>query len=142
MVGSLTKIFACPGLRAGYVFAPDPALAGRVRHRQTEWSVNGLVCSVLPDLLAMQDLPAWAAAIADLRLRLGALLRSHGLVPEPSDANFVFVRHAPGVRDALAEHGILVRDTASFGALGGVRIAVPDAAGLDRLAQTLERVSP
>ncbi len=102
MVGSLTKVFACPGLRAGYVIAPDPALAGRLRDRQPEWSVNGLVCSVLPELLATRDLPGWAAAIAELRGRLGALLRAYGLVPEPSDANFVFVRRAPGVRDELA----------------------------------------
>jgi histidinol-phosphate/aromatic aminotransferase/cobyric acid decarboxylase-like protein len=140
VVGSLTKVFACPGLRAGYVIAPHPALAARLRDRQPEWSVNGLVCSVLPELLAMQDLPSWAGAIADLRGQLGALLRAHGMVPEPSDANFVFVRGAPRLRGELAAQAVLIRDTASFGAPGGVRIAVPDAAGLDHLARALDRV--
>jgi histidinol-phosphate/aromatic aminotransferase/cobyric acid decarboxylase-like protein len=140
VVGSLTKVFACPGLRAGYVIVPDPALAGRLRDRQPEWSVNGLVCSVLPELLATEDLPGWAAAIAELRGRLGALLRAHGMVPEPSDANFVFVRDVPRTRDELAARGVLVRDTGSLGAPGGVRIAVPDVLGLDRLAHAFDRV--
>jgi histidinol-phosphate/aromatic aminotransferase/cobyric acid decarboxylase-like protein len=137
VVGSLTKVFACPGLRAGYLIAPRPEVAARIRRRQPEWSVNALVCSMLPDLLARADLPEWAAAIARLREQLAALLRDHDLEPEPSDANFVFVRDVCRLRDRLAEHGVLVRDTASFGAPGGVRIAVPDEEGLDRLARAL-----
>ncbi len=131
VVGSLTKLLACPGLRAGYVLAPD---IGRLR--QPAWSVNGLVCAALPNLLESVDLPGWAAAVAGLRRRLVGVLRAAGLEPEPSDANFVLVR-APGLRDQLAPHGILVRDCASFGLPGHVRIAVPDSAGLDRLEETL-----
>jgi histidinol-phosphate/aromatic aminotransferase/cobyric acid decarboxylase-like protein len=138
-VGSLTKVFACPGMRAGYVIAPDAELAQRLRERQPEWSVNGLVCAAVPELLALADLPAWAAAIAALRARVEALLREHGFDPAPSDANFVLVRDAPGLRDGLAEHGVLVRDTGSFGIADGVRIAVPDEAGLDRVARALEK---
>jgi histidinol-phosphate/aromatic aminotransferase/cobyric acid decarboxylase-like protein len=139
VVGSLTKVFACPGMRAGYVVAPEPGLAERLRERQPEWSVNGLACAVVPELLDLADLPAWAAAIAALRGRLEALLREHGFEPASSDANFVLVRHARGLRDALAEHGVLVRDTGSFGIPDGVRVAVPDDAGLDRLARALEK---
>jgi histidinol-phosphate/aromatic aminotransferase/cobyric acid decarboxylase-like protein len=141
VVGSLTKVFACPGVRAGYVLASDAGLARRLRARQPEWSVNGFVCAMLPELLALCDLPTWSVAIADLRGRLDALLRAHGLSVEPSDANFLFVRSAPRLRDRLAARGILVRDTGSLGAPGGVRIAVPDAAGLDRLAGALDRVA-
>ena len=141
VVGSLTKLFACPGLRAGYVVAPEPQLALRLRARQPEWSVNTLVCSILPELLAAADLSAWSAAVAELRRQLDALLRVHGLRPERSDANFVFVREAPRLRDELAAQGVLVRDTASFGAPGGVRIAVPGPAGMDRLARALDRIS-
>jgi histidinol-phosphate/aromatic aminotransferase/cobyric acid decarboxylase-like protein len=141
VAGSLTKVFACPGLRAGYVVAPTLELAARLRHRQPEWSVNGLVCSMLPELLGLADLPAWTSAIAKLRDQLETLLRDHGLRPEPSDANFLFVRDAPRLRDRLAAEGVLVRDTASLGAPGGVRLAVPDEAGLDRLAHALDRVT-
>jgi histidinol-phosphate/aromatic aminotransferase/cobyric acid decarboxylase-like protein len=129
VVGSLTKLLACPGLRVGYV-------VGAPRLRQPAWSVNGLVCAALPDLLDAVDLPGWAAGISRLRGRLVDVLRWNGLDPEPSDANFVLVR-APGLRDRLAPHGILVRDCASFGLPDHVRIAVPDDAGLDRLEEVL-----
>lgn len=125
VVGSLTKLLACPGLRVGYVLNGPPV-------RQTEWSVNGLAAAALPDLLDAVDLPAWATGIGRLRRRLIEVLRRAELDPEPSDANFVLVR-APGLRARLAPRGILVRDCASFGLADHVRIAVPDEAGLARL---------
>jgi histidinol-phosphate/aromatic aminotransferase/cobyric acid decarboxylase-like protein len=133
VVGSLTKLLACPGLRIGYVLAPDVA---RLRVRQTEWSVNGLAVAALPDLLETVDLVGWARAIAAYRADLVGVLQSAGLSPQRSDANFVLVR-APGLRSRLARHRILVRDCASFGLPGHVRIAVPDAAGLARLEEAL-----
>jgi len=136
IVGSLTKVFACPGLRVGYVLAPDADLIRRLRARQPEWSVNGLAASAVPDLLDRADLPAWAAGIAALRADLVGVLRAAGLDPEPSDANYVLVR-APGLRHVLARGGVLVRDCATFGLPGFVRVAVPHAAGLDRLCTLL-----
>jgi histidinol-phosphate/aromatic aminotransferase/cobyric acid decarboxylase-like protein len=133
VVGSLTKLLACPGLRVGYVLA-DPDVVRRLR--QPAWSVNGLAAAALPDLLATVDLPGWAAAVAALRTRLADILRAAGLGPEPSDANFVLV-HAPRLRVRLAPHGILVRDCATFGLPDHVRIAVPDDAGLARLEEAL-----
>ena len=137
VVGSLTKVMACPGLRAGYVLAPDAALARRLAARQTPWSVNGLAAAALPDLLATVDLPAWSAVVARWRADLAAVLRANGLRPEPSDANWVLVR-APGLRARLARHRVLVRDCSSFGMPDHVRIAVTHPAGLARLARALE----
>ncbi|HYX44312.1 MAG TPA: aminotransferase class I/II-fold pyridoxal phosphate-dependent enzyme, partial [Acidimicrobiales bacterium] len=138
VVGSLTKVFACPGLRLGYVLAPDGPTARRVAVRQTTWSVNGLAASALGDLLATADLPAWAAVVTHWRAELVAVLAAAGLVAEPSDAPWVLVR-APGLRARLAPHGVLVRDCASFGLPDHARVAVPDLAGLTRLAEALER---
>ncbi|HEX3538938.1 MAG TPA: aminotransferase class I/II-fold pyridoxal phosphate-dependent enzyme [Acidimicrobiales bacterium] len=139
VLGSLTKLLACPGLRVGYVLAA-PGLIERLRRRQPQWAVNGLACAALPDLLAGVDLVAWATETARLRQELVALLARHGLNTAPSDANWVLVT-APALRTALAGHGILVRDCASFGLPGTVRIAVPAAAGRSRLAAALESSS-
>lgn len=141
VVGSLTKLFACPGLRIGYVICPDAASALRLEGHQPRWSVNGPALAALPELLAGADLVAWSAAVSSLRRELVALLRRHGLEPAASDANWVLVA-APGLRDSLAREAILVRDCASFGMPGTVRIAVPDAAGLERLGAALGRVLP
>lgn len=136
VVGSLTKLLACPGLRVGYVLAPDGASAARVRALQPHWSVNGLVCAALPELLATADLPRWSAEVARLRHDLAAVLRTAGLDPEPSDACWVLAE-APGLRDRLAVRGVAVRDCTSFGLPHHVRIAVPGSAGLERLQEAL-----
>lgn len=132
VVGSLTKLFACPGLRIGYVLADDVEPYER---SLSEWSLNGLAAESLPDLLAVADLPGWAAAVASLRARLVALLAPFD--PQPSDANYVLCLNAAGLRDRLAPHGVLVRDCTNFGLPGAVRVAVPDDAGLARLEEAL-----
>jgi histidinol-phosphate/aromatic aminotransferase/cobyric acid decarboxylase-like protein len=141
VVGSLTKLYACPGLRLGYVVS-DPVRIEHLRRRQPQWSVNGLALAVLPDLLDRTDLVSWVRGIADLRHELVAILRSHGFTPEPSDANYVLCPASQGFRAALLGHGIVVRDCTSFALPDRVRIAVPGADGLERLSAALEATIP
>jgi histidinol-phosphate/aromatic aminotransferase/cobyric acid decarboxylase-like protein len=136
VVGSLTKLWACPGLRLGYVIGPDDATVARLARRQPAWAVNGLALAALPDLLAATDLTAWSATVAGLRADLAAVLAGHGLAAAASDANWVLVR-APGLRDRLLPEGVVVRDCASFGLPGTVRVAVPAPEGLARLDKAL-----
>ncbi len=138
VVGSLTKLFACPGLRLGYVLG-DPALVARCRQRQPVWSVNALALAALPELLDAADLPAWSSAVAELRSQLRAELASHGLVTRPSDANWLLVEH-PDLRTLLAPFGVVVRDCSSFGLPDVTRVAVPSADGLERLAAALSHI--
>ena len=58
-----------------------------------------------------------------------------------SAANWILVHNAGDLRVPLAHAGVLVRDCASFGLPGTIRVAVPDAAGRERLAGALARVS-
>jgi histidinol-phosphate/aromatic aminotransferase/cobyric acid decarboxylase-like protein len=139
VVGSLTKLLACPGLRIGYVLA-DPDRIARFRRWQPVWSVNGIACRALPALLKTVDLPAWSGGVAALRAELVSLLRRHGLDPWPSAANWVLVPD-PRLRERLAPYGVVVRDCTSFGLDGVVRIAVPGPAGLARLDDTLSRLA-
>ena len=136
VIGSLTKLLACPGLRIGYVLGPSAEFIARVAARQSRWALNGLAAAALPELLDASDLPGWAASIATLRDDLVATLRAAGYEPAPSHANWVLVA-APRLRERLAAEAICVRDCASFGLPGTVRIAVPDAAGLARLQRAL-----
>jgi histidinol-phosphate/aromatic aminotransferase/cobyric acid decarboxylase-like protein len=138
VVGSLTKLLACPGLRVGYVLVPDDdRLVARLRARQPAWALNGLAAAAVPGLLERADLGGWAVAVARLRAGLVCLLHAAGFHPRPSDANYVLVR-APGLRSRLAVHRVLVRDCATFGLPDHVRIAVPDEHGLGRLAIALD----
>jgi histidinol-phosphate/aromatic aminotransferase/cobyric acid decarboxylase-like protein len=139
VVGSLTKTFGCPGLRIGYLLCPDSGAADQLRAQAVEWSVGGLACAVVPDLLASADLPGWAAALRSLRDELVAVLRAAGLAPVAADAPWVLVPDAGDLRERLAADAILLRDCASFGMDGTVRIGVPDERGLERLARALSR---
>ena len=136
VMGSLTKVFACPGLRVGYVHA-DPGVIARLGARQPRWALNGLAAAVVPELLARADLPRWAAANARRREALAAAIPG----VEPSDANFVLVRVEDGAaaaRASLARRRVLVRDCTSFGLPAHIRLAVPDEAGLARLVAAWE----
>ena len=139
VVGSLTKLLACPGLRIGYVLA-DPAFIATCRERQPMWSLNGLACEALADLLASLDLEAMSKGVGQLREQLRDVLNRHGLAPRSSDANWLLVDQ-PGLREALISEAIVVRDCANFGLEGVARIAVPDRAGIARLDDALERLS-
>ena len=136
VVGSLTKLLACPGLRVGYVLA-KPGFIERCRRAQPTWALNGLAGESLEDLLAPIDLAGVAAGIAALRAELVGLLARFGLEAAPSEANWVLVER-PGLREALLNALVVTRDCANFSMPGVVRIAVPDAAGLARLERALE----
>jgi histidinol-phosphate/aromatic aminotransferase/cobyric acid decarboxylase-like protein len=141
VLGSLTKAWAIPGVRIGYVLAVDDEEADRIRALRPRWAVNAIACAALPELLALADPVRWQVGIAGLRAELEWLLSKHDLQAEPSDACYVWVPRARGLRDALLAHGVVVRSGASFGHPEAVRIAVPGPGGLDRLATALERAS-
>ncbi|MCY3963282.1 MAG: aminotransferase class I/II-fold pyridoxal phosphate-dependent enzyme [bacterium] len=135
VVGSLTKVFACPGLRLGYIIADD---VERFARRQPQWSVNSLALAALPELLELADLPGWSEAVATSRKELAEVLRRFGFAVEAADAPWVLV-HAPGLRELLAPHGVVVRDCTSFGLPEYVRVGVPDSDGLARLESAMLR---
>ena len=137
VLGSLTKTFACPGLRIGFVLG-DPSFVSRLAERQPRWAVSGLAAAVVPEVLATADLPAWAAGIVRLRTDLTKILADFGRQALESDANYVLVPGAAGLRARLAQHRVLVRDCTSFGLVDHVRIAVPSEDGLAQLRAALE----
>jgi histidinol-phosphate/aromatic aminotransferase/cobyric acid decarboxylase-like protein len=136
-LGSLTKVWACPGLRIGYLIAPDDQSADLVRARQTAWSVNSLALAATPTLLEQTDLDGWAAQLRALQRDFAGALRGADLAVVVPDAPWLLVSDDHGARDRLAKHGIATRDCTSFGLPGTLRIAVPDAAGIERVAAAL-----
>jgi histidinol-phosphate/aromatic aminotransferase/cobyric acid decarboxylase-like protein len=140
-LGSLTKAFACPGLRLGFAVAPDEPAATALRRRRPAWAVSSLACAVVPDLLERADPRVWTDHIARARAELVAVLAARGWTAVAADAPWVLVPRAAGLRDALATQAVVVRDCASFGLADHVRIAVPDADGLAMLDRALATVS-
>ncbi len=141
-LGSLTKAFACPGLRLGFALAPSADDAARLRRARPAWAVGTLACALAPELAAVADAPGWTDEVARARAELAAVLRTHGWRPLPSDGPWLLVPRAAGLRAALARRGVVVRDCASFGLADHVRVAVPGADGLARLDRALAASEP
>lgn len=138
---SLTKLWACPGLRIGCVIAPTADAANTLRRRQPRWSVNGLALATIPHLLEWTDLPGWSQRIAASRTSLADELTQLGFTTRTTDANWVLIDHA-GLRDQLARLGVVVRDCASFGLPGVFRVALPRHDDLDRVLSAFEAIRP
>ncbi|MCU1365137.1 MAG: putative threonine-phosphate decarboxylase [Ilumatobacteraceae bacterium] len=138
-LGSLTKLWNCPGLRLGYVIAPTADEAHAIRHRQPRWSVNGLALAALPELLAVTDLPSWSAQINTLRHGFATALRGVGFHVTDTDSNWLLVHHA-NLRVTLAGHGVLVRDCSTFGLAGVHRVALPPPHHFDRVLEAFASV--
>lgn len=143
VVRSLTKLWAIPGVRAGYALAPAP-LAAALRRVRPAWSVNALA---LEALRACAENPAESktvAALAERREELRAELeRLPGVTVHPSAANFLLLRLPDGERAlaALRTRGISARPARTFPGLGAdhLRVAVRDDAANARLVGALKQ---
>ncbi len=136
-LGSLTKLWSCPGLRLGYVIAPDIQSAEVIRALQPRWSVNGLALAAMCDFLAVTDPPGWAMSIASLRAKFTGELERLDLHVTPSSANWVLVHDAVHLRMPLAKAGIVIRDCRSFGMPTTVRIALPKPHQVERVLASI-----
>ena len=122
-IHSLTKTYAIPGLRIGYVVA-SPTVVGMLRRYVRPWSVNALAIEagrwlLNHDLKAVPDLPAYLEETQRLRQQLNLI---PGIETAPTHTNFILARVATTtaacLKDALARHHhILIRDASNFSGL-------------------------
>jgi histidinol-phosphate aminotransferase len=146
VVRSLTKTYAVPGVRVGYVVA-DPATVLRLQSRQPHWAASTLAC-VAAEACCRQVGQRHADQVrAGLPARLDHLatgLAAAGLrVVEDPRAPFVLAQdpRGPGLRDRLRERGFAVRRGDTFPGLGPdwVRIAAREQHDQDGLLAAISQ---
>lgn len=140
-IGSLTKLWSCPGLRIGYAIAPDDRGAHALRRRQPQWSVNGLALAAIPALLDATDLVEWSSSVRTLRLQFAAALRGLGFSVIDTDTNWVLVDDHPSLRGEMVSQGVLVRDCSSFGLAQVSRVALPRPYEIDHVVGAFSAVA-
>jgi histidinol-phosphate/aromatic aminotransferase/cobyric acid decarboxylase-like protein len=124
VVRSLTKELGLPGLRMGYLVAA-PELAAQLAGVLPAWPLA--TDAIDAAVAGLRDHEHLRRGAEEARRQVAAVadaLRARGLRPLPTDANYLLC-HAPGLVAHLAAAGIAVRDCASFGLHGHVRIAAP-----------------
>ncbi len=146
VIRSLTKFYAIPGLRLGYLIAPPETIA-RLKRLQPPWSVNALALAAGIAALADREYAARTRAlIPRLRAELATGLEALGLGPLPSAANFILCR----VPDAalfcreLLESSIAIRNCDSFTGIEKnrfVRFAVQTGLDNKRLLDALREIA-
>jgi histidinol-phosphate/aromatic aminotransferase/cobyric acid decarboxylase-like protein len=138
---SLTKVFALPGLRLGYLLAA-PTVAQAVRAALPPWNVSQPAIAAGLAALAEPTEPV-RAAVRDLRRRLVARLEGAGARVTVAGGTFVVVDVGDGARvtSELLVRGVRVRDCASFGLPSLVRIGVCGEGDQERLMRAWEAMA-
>ncbi len=121
---SLTKAYAVPGLRIGYVLGA-PLLIGLLRRYLRPWSVNALAIEAASWLIRRdeRDVADAGSYLAEAQRLCRLLSEIPGLSVEPTQTNFMLAC-AQGItarclKERLAkEYGILIRDASNFEGLG------------------------
>ena len=141
VVRSFTKIFACPGLRLGYIVGDIE----RLRERQAAWSVSRLAQlggeAMLRETAYLEFTRRF---VRESREDLTKGLRSlPGAKVFPAAANFIFfgLPQANAIARRLLERGIVVRQCGDFTGLAPdryLRVAVRKRSENQRLLEALD----
>ena len=120
LLRSLTKAYAIPGLRLGYMLASERLIA-RLTQGKAPWTVNALAAAAGHFLFEHFDAvqPPTALLLADRAAFTAQLSENEGLAIMPSHTHYFVGALRRGTaaelkRWLLAQHGLLIRDAANF----------------------------
>ena len=144
---SLTKSFGVPGLRLGFGVT-NPDLARILNLARVPWSIGSIAAAAGEHLLGCTEHLERSRQVIKTEIDyLDSALKGLGLVPLPSQVNFILVNIEPCglASDVLAEktmhEGVLVRDCQSFGlGKGYIRVAVRSREENRQLIDALKKV--
>lgn len=132
LLRSLTKMYTIPGLRIGYVMAHQSVISAIIKE-QIPWSINSLVDSIVPKLLADTSFVDKTKAWLEKESRfLHKTLTALDFYLSPTKVNFYLLRDLKRPNETeklftfLLQNGIVTRHTHNFKGLRGayLRLAI------------------
>lgn len=141
---SLTKMFAIPGLRLGYMMA-HPEVISAVKRLKPHWSVNALALMAGEICIEEQAyMTATRKFIEEEREKLQLFFEKHHYIYSRSSVNFYLLKDPEQIDQApfllyLIKNGIVPRHTENFPGLEGrwLRFAIRTFDENDRLMEVL-----
>ncbi|CQD32914.1 threonine-phosphate decarboxylase CobD [Yersinia mollaretii] len=144
---SLTKFFAIPGLRLGYLLSGDQAAIAQMKQQREPWTINAF--AALAGEIILDDQPYIQATHQWLAQQQRWLYQQLSTLPAlqvwQGAANYIFLRClTPEIhlQQALLQHHILIRHCANYPGLtrDHYRVAIKSAADNQRLISALQQV--
>ena len=145
LVRSLTKLFAMPGIRAGYVLSAPEKIC-LLQAQLSEWCLSAAAeAAIIAGCRLLTETDFAEASRRLIRMEkddLEAELRKSGLTVYRGEAPYLLLQGPEMLFQALLDRGILIRDCSSFPGLGRgwFRIAVKDRASNEALLKGLRDV--
>lgn len=144
IIRSMTKMFAIPGIRLGYL-AAAPALMAEIGKYQPHWSINTI--ALLAGELFLQNeefIKTSQVYISEERERLFTFFKKHHFVVTSSQVNFYLLRDSnqkeqKNLFEFLLRKGIIPRHTYNFPGLEGkwLRFAIKSKEENSKLMEVL-----
>lgn len=142
IVRSMTKMYAIPGIRLGYLLAhPEVILA--VKSQTSHWHVNGVAAEI--GVLCLQESRYCASAIVHSqteRMKMTAFLRAHHCRVIDSVANYLVFspeRDTHALYRYLLAKGMVLRHSENFRGMDGkwLRVGMKSAASMAALREAM-----
>ena len=146
VIHSMTKRFAIPGLRLGYIIAPSPVVS-RLRASHRPWAVNALAIEAGRWLLTHKNPNEhliMQALLRQTRILANRLRSISGIHVYPTETTYMLCSIQQGsaaqLKDyLLTRHRLLIRDASNFEGLNDshFRIAAQQSQFNDELAEAI-----
>ena len=142
---SMTKLFALPGIRTGYVMA-DETIIKRIRNELAEWNLSAISQEVIKAGISLISessfLDSSLGLIKKGREYLESELRSLGIRVYDSDTNFILIESKHELYEKLITKKILIRDLSKHPGLkkGFYRIAIKDQGSNRMLIESIREI--
>ncbi|WP_430885684.1 threonine-phosphate decarboxylase CobD [Fusibacter sp. JL216-2] len=143
---SLTKYYAVPGLRCGYLITKDVNILEKLLSKAQPWKLNHLADrfsqSVVFDEAYNSQTGAWfREENSSLKKALDSI---PGLKVNDSYANYLFFKYEGGadMAKSLLERGIMIRTCHNYDGMGEnyFRVAIKDKASNEKLIMALKQI--
>lgn len=144
---SLTKFFAIPGLRLGYLLSADTTAIQTMKQTREPWTINAF--AALAGEIILSDAPYITATHRWLAEAQQWLYQALSAMPELQvwrpTANYIFLhclRSDINLQSALLQHRLLIRSCANYPGLtdNHYRVAIKSTVDNQRLVTALQQV--
>lgn len=140
---SMTKFFAMPGLRLGYLMTSNQKILNEIKSNRMPWSINGIAAYVGAHVVKDSTyILKTKAFIKEERTFLYHELLKLGLDVLPSQGNYLFFSCDESIDEKISKYGIMVRNCNNYLGLNDsyYRVAIKNRQHNQVLIQALKEI--